>query len=191
MTDADFCLLTTDTDRFMRERGYATVMEYGQLHGLADTTVRNLIRFDNLKGAVKVGNKWYVPASCNHEKGKSYLQAPDGYMTIGEAAKKWFMTTANVHILVKQGNVPGVIRNGCHTYIPVDAEIVRDKKPAHETPEGYLTTNELAEKWYFTPGYIRALIADGKLPGVLTIKGRKYIPKNVKMPSMCRKGAKI
>ena len=189
MTDSDFVLLTTDTDKFMRDRGYDTVMEYASNHDITDVTVRNLIIQNVLAGAVKVGNKWYVPHASTYEKRKNYLHIPEGYMSMSDAARKWYMTTANVHILVKKGRVPGVIRIGTHSYIPEDAEIIEEA--VHVTPDGYLTTKDLSEKWHFTRSYIRACIAEGKIPGVLTIKGRKYIPADAKMPERKVKGEAV
>lgn len=101
--------------------------------------------------------------------------APD-FTTVSETAVKWGVNEEFVYHLCRTGRIPGVLRDGNHWLVPVDAQ-----KPADRTVE-FVSPVTMAVKWNVSFDTVTRLCAEGQIPGAERAGIRWYIPEDAVNP---------
>lgn len=99
-----------------------------------------------------------------------------GFTTVQETAVKWGVNEEFVYHLCRTGRIPGVLRDGNHWLVPVDAQ-----KPVVRTTE-FVTPVIMAVKWNVSCVTVTRLCAEGQIPGAERSGVRWYIPADAVNP---------
>lgn len=106
------------------------------------------------------------------------FMAEHGYLTIEETAKRVHVCETSMYILLHNGKVSGAIKVGKKRYIPVTWK----RKAYRNAPEGYLTVDDTAKRWFCTGGAVRQMIYDGRLKDFVVIGKKMYVNENAEYP---------
>ena len=99
-----------------------------------------------------------------------------GFTTAQETAVKWGVNEEFVCHLCRVGGIPGVLRDGNHWLVPVDAQ-----KPVDRTIE-FVPPAIMAVKWNVSYVTVARLCAEGQIPGAERFGVRWYIPADAVNP---------
>lgn len=111
---------------------------------------------------------------------------PSGFTTVTKTAERWGVSEARVYQLCKDGRIPGVVFDKDHWCVPVDAEkpsVRKAKAAAAVRVEGYLSVDEIAEKWGLHRETVLKLCIGGRISGTKRVGKSWYIPADAQKPA--------
>ena len=182
--------------------GYVSCSELAERWGVTVETVHKYCAAGRLPGAVKrhssnnacVNNRiWSIPADVpNPEPLKNKF--PEGYLSVRQLAEQWGVTPGTISKYCRTGELPGAVKQyDCRPsrfseyawMIPAD--VPRPDPERKWRLEGYVSCQELAERWGIDNSTVQKYCQQGKLPGAVLKRGRRgpgfwYIPEDVQKP---------
>ena len=102
------------------------------------------------------------------------------FTTVKKTAERWGVTASWVWKLCDDGCIPGVLRDGGHILIPVDAKRPVGKTKARKN--GYISATKTAEKWDVSREFVCCAARGGRILGAEFIDGRWHIPEDAECP---------
>ncbi|WP_090738812.1 helix-turn-helix domain-containing protein [Paenibacillus sp. Mc5Re-14] len=140
--------------------------------GMSYANLMRLLKKGAFTDAKKVRGSWQIPLKAVEDY-KASLNAPDGYLTIAEVAKRLNLTELWVGKLTKKGSFVGAKKHRGSWIVPsISLEEYID---SFSTPEGFFSLSEAAEYLSVSEAWVRKLILKKVLTGIEVIKGVRYI----------------
>lgn len=103
---------------------YISAAEFAKKFNFTETWVWRLLREGRIPGAIKVVDRWLIPADAVSPVYKERVRAvvsPAGYETATKTAARWGVSSGLVRKFCNQGRIPGAVCQASRWLIPADA----------------------------------------------------------------------
>ena len=110
---------------------YITATKAAENWGVSITAVCYAAKAGRIPGAEFSGGRWHIPENVKNPMKKAIAPLP-GYISVKEAAEKWFLDYLYVCRIVKEGRIPGAVHTGGRWHVPEDAVYPIDRRRKQE-----------------------------------------------------------
>lgn len=149
--------------------GFAPLKEYAKAAGMSENYVKQKARVGKIPGCIKSNGAYVVPLEVIDKARKE--SSTEGYITLREIAEREGVSIPVVKSWIYKGRISNVVNIQNKLYVPESYV-----GTINNIPSGYITTRQFADREEVSYSTVLKWIYDGKLPSVIKVGYRYYIP---------------